>query len=67
MNAQFSIYYKKYVSKPMQEVVDKYGGTDVSDLILDRYFRERLIHNYPPSVPGGRVNFNSTSNIPATN
>jgi hypothetical protein len=57
----------RVLQQSMQEVVDKYGGTDVSDLILDRYFRERLIHNYPLFVPGGRVNFNSTSNIPATN
>jgi hypothetical protein len=57
----------RVLQQSMQEVIDKYGGTDVSDLILDQYFRERLIHNYPLFVPGGRVNFNSTSNIPATN
>ncbi|MCC9018484.1 hypothetical protein [Flavobacterium lipolyticum] len=51
----------------MQDVIDKYGGTDVSDLILDRYFRERLVHNYPLYVSGGRVNFNSTEKLPATN
>lgn len=55
------------LQKSMQEVIDKYGGTDVSDLILDQYFRERLIHNYPLYVPGGRVKFNPTENIPATN
>ncbi|WP_278021905.1 hypothetical protein [Flavobacterium ginsengisoli] len=51
----------------MQEVVDKYGGTDVSDLTLDLYFRERLENNYQLSIPGARVKFNSTENIPATN
>lgn len=57
----------KVLQKSMQEVIDKYGGTNVSDLILDQYFRERLTHNYPLYVPGGKVNFNSTSSIPATN
>jgi hypothetical protein len=56
----------KVLQKSMQEVIDKYGGSNVSDLILDQYFKERLMHNYPLSVPGGRVQFNSTSKIPAT-
>ncbi|MFB9107047.1 hypothetical protein [Flavobacterium gyeonganense] len=56
----------RVLQKSMQEVVDKYGGTNVSDLILDLYFKERLVHNYPLSVPGGRVKFNPTENIPAT-
>lgn len=57
----------RVLQKSMQEVIDKYGGTNVSDLILDRYFRERLAYNYPLFVPGGRVIFNSTENLPATN
>lgn len=55
------------LQESIKDVVNKYGGTDVSDLILDRYFRERLTHNYPLYVPGGRVIFNSTENLPATN
>ncbi|BFM43629.1 hypothetical protein CFS9_22700 [Flavobacterium sp. CFS9] len=55
------------LQQSMQDVIDKYGGTDVSDLILDRYFRERLVHNYPLYVSGGRINFNSTEKLPATN
>jgi len=57
----------RVLMETMQEVIDKYGGTDVSDLVLDQYFRERLKRNYPLSVSGGRVNFNSPSTIPATN
>lgn len=57
----------RVLQKSMQEVIDKYGGTDVSDLILDQYFRERLIDNYPLYIHGGRVKFNPTENIPATN
>ncbi|GAA3742563.1 hypothetical protein GCM10022422_28070 [Flavobacterium ginsengisoli] len=57
----------RILQKTMQEVVDKYGGTDVSDLTLDLYFRERLENNYQLSIPGARVKFNSTENIPATN
>lgn len=30
------------------------------------YFQERLKHNYPLYIPGGRVNFNATENIVAT-
>jgi hypothetical protein len=55
------------LQQSMKDVISKYGATDVSDLILDRYFRERLAYNYPLYVPGGRVNFNSTENLPAVN
>ncbi|MHC0447621.1 hypothetical protein ACWA1F_19580 [Flavobacterium sp. 3-218] len=56
----------KVLQDTMQEVIDKYGGTDVSDLVLDQYFRQRLTNNYPLSIPGARVNFNSTSSVPST-
>ncbi|WP_369013064.1 hypothetical protein [Flavobacterium anhuiense] len=56
----------KAVKVSMQDVVDKYGRTRVSDLVLDQYFKERLIHNYQYYQDGGRVQFNSTSSTPAT-
>ncbi|MGE8343781.1 MAG: hypothetical protein ACN6OI_22360 [Flavobacterium sp.] len=56
----------KAVKESMQNVVDKYGRTRVSDLVLDQYFKERLIHNYQYYQDGGRVQFNSTSSTPAT-
>lgn len=56
----------KVLSQTMQEVVDKYGSTRVSDLVVDQYFRSRLVENYAFSIPGGRVQFNSTTTLPAT-
>ncbi len=50
----------------MDETVDRYGGKYVSQLIVTNYFRERLIENYQMMTNGGRVNFNSTSNITPT-
>lgn len=55
------------LQRSMQDVIDKYGGTRVSELTIDLYFKERLIHNYPLYIPGGRANFNATDNIVATN
>ncbi|BDU24961.1 hypothetical protein [Flavobacterium sp. GSB-24] len=51
----------------MQEVVNMYGSKYVSEMVVDQYFRERLANNYPLVTSGGRVNFNSTENLPATN
>lgn len=56
----------KAVNESMKNVVDKYGRTTVSDLVLDQYFKERLAHNYNYYMDGGRVQFNSTSSQPAT-
>lgn len=50
----------------MQDVIDKYGSSRTSDLTLRLYFQERLKHNYPFYIPGGRGNFNATENIVAT-
>jgi hypothetical protein len=50
----------------MQDVIDKYGSSRTSDLTLMLYFQERLKHNYPLYIPGGRVNFNAIENIVAT-
>lgn len=54
------------LQKSMQDVIDKYGSSRTSDLTLRLYFQERLKHNYPLYIPGGRVNFNATENIVAT-
>jgi hypothetical protein len=54
------------LQKSMQDVIDKYGSSRTIDLTLTLYFQERLKHNYPLYIPGGRVNFNATENIAAT-
>lgn len=38
----------------------------MSEMVVDQYFKERLLNNYPVITSGGRVNFNSIDNIPAT-
>lgn len=50
----------------IQEVVDRYGAKNVSEMVVDQYFRDRLVYNYPLFINGGRANFNSTDNLPAT-
>lgn len=50
----------------IQEVVDRYGAKNVSEIVVDQYFRDRLVYNYPLFINGGRANFNSTDNLPAT-
>jgi hypothetical protein len=47
--------------KSMNETVKIYGNKLVSELIVTSFFMNRLKHNYPLFIPGGRVNFNSTS------
>ena len=54
------------LQKTMQDVIDKYGSSRTSDSTLMLYFQERLKYNYPLYIPGGRVNFNATENIVAT-
>ncbi|TCN57392.1 hypothetical protein D0809_12510 [Flavobacterium circumlabens] len=56
----------KVLHDTMDEVNAKYARTSVSDVIVDQYFRTQLTKNYPLSIPGGRVQFNSTTTLPAT-
>jgi len=50
----------------IQDVVDKYARMEVPETVVDLYFRERLVKNYNFYISGGRANFNSTENLPAT-
>ena len=50
----------------MDNTVAKYGKTEVSELTVRLYFQEQLIKEYREYSNGGIVNFNSTSNITAT-
>ncbi len=50
----------------MDKTVTKYGKTDASELTVSLYFQEQLINEYREYTNGGKVNFNSTSNIKAT-
>jgi len=50
----------------IQDVVNRYGTQNVSEMAVDIYFRERLVYNYPLFVPGGRANFTASENLPAT-
>jgi hypothetical protein len=47
------------VAVSMSETVSMYGNKPVSELTVRVYFEERLKHNYPLFIPGGRVNFNA--------
>ncbi|WP_035644377.1 hypothetical protein [Flavobacterium sp. ASV13] len=50
----------------MDETVARFGKTEVSEMTVRLYFQEQLINEYRKYTNGGIVNFNSTSNIPAT-
>jgi hypothetical protein len=50
------------LQRAMQDVIDRYGHTRESELTVRLYFEERLKHNYPLYIYGGRVNFNATNN-----
>lgn len=50
----------KAVEASMSETVSMYGNKPVSELTVRLYFEERLRHNYPLFIPGGRVNFNAS-------
>lgn len=45
----------------MSETVRMYGNKPVTELTVRLYFEERLKHNYPLFIPGGRVNFNAST------
>jgi hypothetical protein len=49
------------LEQTMDETVKKFGNKPVSGMIVDMYFKQRLKHNYPLYIPGGRVNFNSNN------
>lgn len=49
------------LEQAMDETVKKFGNKPVSGMIVDMYFKQRLKHNYPLYIPGGRVNFNSNN------
>lgn len=51
----------KAVEASMSETVSMYGNKPVSELTVRLYFEERLKHNYPLFIPGGRVNFNASA------
>lgn len=50
----------------MDETVAKFGKTETSESTVRLYFQDKLIKEYQEYTNGGRVNFNSTSNISAT-
>jgi len=50
----------KAVETSMSETVSMYGNKPVSELTVRLYFEDRLKHNYPLYIPGGRVNFNAS-------
>lgn len=50
----------------MDNTVAKYGRTEVSELTVRLYFQEQLRKEYREYTNGGIVDFNSTSNITAT-
>ncbi|WP_268846562.1 hypothetical protein [Flavobacterium aestivum] len=50
----------------MDETIAKFGKTEVSELTVKLYFQEQLIKEYRDYTNGGIVNFNSTSNLTAT-
>lgn len=49
----------------MQETVKMYGNKPVSELMVSLFFEQRLKHNYPLIMPGGRVKIHPTS-LPVT-
>lgn len=51
----------KALQESMAETVHMYGNKPVSEMTVRLYFEERLKHNYPLFIPGGRVNFNASS------
>ena len=50
----------------IREVVAKYGRVKVPEMIVEQYFKERLLYNYPLFTSGGRVNWTTTENLPVT-
>ncbi|WP_264532061.1 hypothetical protein [Flavobacterium sp. N502540] len=56
----------KVLQLVMDDVVKKYGRTEASEVTVSMYFRQKLIDEYREYTNGGIVNFNSTSNIKAT-
>ena len=50
----------------MDDVKNRFKLTNTSDMIVEQYFRERLLEEIPFRIPGGRVQFNSTTTLPAT-
>ncbi len=56
----------KILEKVMDDVVLKYGNTEVPELTVRLYFQEQLTKEYRTYTNGGIVNFNSTSPITAT-
>ncbi len=51
----------KAIDVSMSETVKMYGNQPVTELTVRLYFEERLKHNYPLFIPGGRVNFNAAT------
>lgn len=56
----------KALQTTIREVVAKYGRVKVSEMIVEQYFKERLLYNYPLITSGGRVNWTATENLPVT-
>lgn len=56
----------KALQMTIKDVVAKYGRVKVSEMIVEQYFKERLIYNYPLVTSGGRVNWTATENLPVT-
>jgi hypothetical protein len=43
------------LNESIKETVKHYGNKNVSEMIVRLYFEQRLKHNYPLYIPGGRV------------
>jgi len=50
----------------MNDVNNKFKLTNTSDMIVEQYFRTQLEKEIPLRIPGGRVQFNSSTSLPAT-
>ena len=50
----------------MDETVAQYGRTEASEMTVRLYFEQQLKAEYRKYTNGGIVNFNSVSNVPAT-
>ncbi|WP_278022286.1 hypothetical protein [Flavobacterium ginsengisoli] len=50
----------------IREVVQMYGRVKVSPMVVEQYFKERLIYNYPLITSGGRVNWTASEKLPIT-
>ena len=54
------------LSYSIRATAHKFRGIFANETEIDLFFKNKLIENYRTYIPGGRVQFNSTTNLPAT-